>query len=173
MSRFGVDYRIARPTGLCAATGERLEPGTACVAALFENDDDDGLERRDYSAAAWNAAEPLAGVFSFWKTTVPDPDAKQRVLVDDAVLLDLFESLSGEAQRRRVAYRFILCLILMRKRLLRYVGRRGDGEDEQWLMLPKGAPPGTARIEVTNPHLTDEDVRELTDQLSEVLRGEL
>lgn len=172
MSRFGVEYRVARSTGVCAATGKVLEPGTSCIATLCEVPDDDGFERRDYSTQAWEAGRP-EGVFSYWKTTVPDPNRKQRVLVDDTVLLDLFESLAGDDRRKRRAYRFILCLILMRKKLLRYVGRTGQGEDERWLMLPRGVPAGSDPIEVANPQLTDEDVRELTDQLGEVLRGEL
>jgi len=172
VSRFGVEYRVARSTGVCAATGKVLEPGTSCIATLCEVPDDDGFERRDYSTQAWEAGRP-EGVFSYWKTTVPDPNRKQRVLVDDTVLLDLFESLAGDDRRKRRAYRFILCLILMRKKLLRYVGRTGQGEDEQWLMLPRGVPAGSDPIDVANPQLTDEDVRELTDQLGEVLRGEL
>ncbi len=171
MSRFGVEYHVARPTGVCAASGRILEPGTSCIATLCEVPDDDGLERRDYSTEAWEAGRQ-EGVFSHWKTTVPDPNRKQRVLVDDSVLLDLFESLAGDDRRKRRAYRFIVGLILMRKKLLRYVGRTGQGEDERWLMLPRGVPAGSDPIEVANPQLTDEDVRELTDQLGEVLRGE-
>ncbi len=37
----------------------------------------------------------------------------------------------------------------------------------------QGVPAGSDPIDVANPQLTDEDVRELTDQLGEVLRGEL
>jgi len=172
VSRYGTEYRIARSTGVCAATGQPLTPGSACVAALFELVDDEGFERRDYSVEAWESARP-EGVFSFWRTVVPDPDVKQRVLVDDAVLMDLFEQLADDTRRKRVAYRFILCLILLRKKLLRYAGRRGEGADERWLMKPRGADPDRPPIEVLNPQLTDDDVRELTDQLTEVLRGEL
>ncbi len=172
MSRYGAEYRVARPTGVCAGSGERLEPGTVCVATLCEIAGEEGFERRDYSVAAWEAGRP-DGVLGFWKTTVPDPRARRRILVDDAVLLDLFESLAGDTRRRRVAYRFILCLILMRKKLLKYAGRTGKDENERWLMLPKGSTADAKPIEVVNPRLTDEDVRELTDQLSEVLQGEL
>ena len=172
MSRFGAEYRVARPTGVCAATGQALEPGRPCVATLCEIPDDDGFERRDYCVEAWESSRP-DGVFSYWKTTVPDPNRTQRILVDDTVLLDLFESLAGDDRRTRVAYRFILCLILLRKKILRYVGRTGQAEDERWMMLPRGVPAGSKPVEVVNPRLTDDDVRELTDQLGEVLRGEL
>jgi hypothetical protein len=148
-----------------------LEPGTPCIATLCEHPEDEGFERRDYSEQAWESERP-EGVFSFWKTVVPDPDARQRVLVDDAVLMDLFEQLADDTRRKRQAYRFILCLILMRKKLLRYTGRTGEGENERWLMMQRGQP-DQPPIEVANPQLTDEDVRELTDQLTEVLRGEV
>ncbi len=173
MSRYGADYRIARPTGVCAVTGRRLEPGTPCIATLCELPGEEGFERRDYSLEAWNAGGRPDDVFSHWKMIVPDPHAKQQVFVDDDVLLDLFESLAGQASRKRVAYRFLLSLVLMRKKLFRYAGRRGDNDGEQWLLVAKGAPPDQPPIEVTNPHLNDADVRELTEQLSEVLRGEL
>jgi hypothetical protein len=173
MSRFGTEYRVARPTGVCAATGQRLERGTPCMATLCEHPEDDGFERRDYSLEAWEAQGPPGDVFSYWKTTVPDPDARRSILVDDAVLWDLFESLADDTRRRRQAYRFILALILMRKKMLRYVGRTGQGEDERWLMRPKGAAPEQPPLEVIDPHLTDDDVRELTEQLSEVLQSEL
>ncbi len=173
VSRYGADYRIARPTGVCAATGRLLEPGTPCIATLCELPGEEGFERRDYSLEAWNAGGRPDDVFSQWKTIVPDPHARQKVFVDDDVLLDLFESLAGQTGRKRLAYRFILSLVLMRKKLLRYSGRRGEGEDEQWLLAARGAPPDQPPIEVANPHLTDADVRELIEQLSEVLRGEM
>jgi hypothetical protein len=58
----------------------------------------------------------------------------------------------------------------MRKKLLRYAGRRGSGEDERWLLVPRGS---GEPIEVLDPHLTDGDIRALSDQLDEVLCGQL
>jgi hypothetical protein len=142
------------------------------VAALCERADDEGFDRCDYSLEAWEGGSRPEGLFSYWKTTVPHPDGRRRAFVDNEVLLDLLESLAEDTRRRRVAYRFIVALILMRKRLLRYVGRTGEGDQERWLMLPKGAGADQVPIEVVNPHLLDGDVRELTDQLSEVLQGQ-
>lgn len=173
MSRYGVDYRIARSSGVCAASGASLPPGTPCVAALCERSEDDGFDRLDYSVQAWDGGARPERLFSWWRTTVPDPHHRQRLLVDDAVLMDLFEGLAGDERRQRVAYRFILALILMRKKLLRYVGRRSEGEEQRWLLLPRGAQPETPPIEVIDPHLTDQDVRDLTEQLGEVLQAEL
>lgn len=173
MSRFGSQYKVARSTGVCAASGKPLAPGTPCIATLCERAEDDGFDRKDFLLEAWEEGHRPEGLFSYWKTVVPTADAKPNLLVDDTVLMDLFERLSEETRPQRIAFRFVLALILMRKRLLKFVGREGRDEDERWLMSPKGANPDTPPIPVLNPNLTDDDIRELTAQLSEILQGEL
>ena len=178
MSRFGADYHVARPTGLCAATEQPLEPGAACIATLCESPDDaEALVRRDYSLAAWEDGVRPAGLFSYWRTIVPQANDRRGALVDDEVLQDLFERLATDARPQRVAFRFVLGLILMRKRLLRFAGRleagSGGVEHERWLLKPRGAEPDDPPLEVVNPRLSDDDVRELTGQLSEILQSEL
>ena len=56
------------------------------MATLCERLEDDGFERRDYSLEAWEAQGPPSDVFSYWKASVPDPEARRGILVDDAVL---------------------------------------------------------------------------------------
>ena len=34
------------------------------------------------------------------------PDAKKKVLIDDAALVEIFEQLAGQTEPRRVAFRF-------------------------------------------------------------------
>lgn len=172
MSKYGAEYRVARPTGTCAETGQPLEPGSDCVATLCERSEDDQFDRLDYCVQAWEDGARPERLFSYWRTVVPQTDAKQKILVDDDVLVDLFDRLGDDVRPQRVAFRFILALILMRKRRLRYVGRVVDGDDERWQMLPKGVDANSSPIEVVNPHLNEEDIRELSDQLTEVLRGE-
>ncbi len=173
MVRFGTDYHVARPTGVCAVTGRPLNPGTGYVATLCERPQDEGFDRKDLSLEAWEAGQRPERLFSFWKTTVAPAGERARLLVDDEVLLDLFERLADDARPQRVAFRFVLALILMRKRRLRFRGRSGEGESERWLLTARGADPKLPPIEVVNPQLLDEDVRELTAQLSEILRSEL
>lgn len=178
MSRFATDYHIARPTGQCAATGTLLEPGVSCIATLCEREDDEGFDRFDFSEEAWDRGERPDRLFSYWRTVVPHPEEKKNPLVDDEVLLDLFTRLSEDERAQRQAFRFVLGLILMRKRLLKFEGRAIEptddgGEHEYWLMRAKGADPEAEPMRVANPHLTDDDVRELTDQLSEILQSEL
>ena len=178
MSRFGTDIRVQGPTGRCAATGQPLEPGSICIATLIEREDDTGFDRLDYSLAAWESGERPERLYSYWKTIVPEPAAKKKLLVDDAVLMDLFERLADDERPQRQAFRFVIGLILMRKRLLKFVGRaerRDSASPEKWLLKPRGSggDPDSPPIELLNPQLSDDDVRELIEQLSEVLQGEL
>jgi hypothetical protein len=175
MTRFGTQYNLSRSTGLCAHTDEPLLPGTPCIAALCERDADEGFDRLDFSISAWEGGARPRGLYSYWKTTVPAGGDRPRMLVDDDVLLDLFERLGDDERPQRVAFRFVLGLILMRKKQIRVVGRDAakDGEPERWRVLRKGSESDDPPMELVNPNLADADVRELTNQLSEILSGDI
>jgi hypothetical protein len=172
MTRQGSGYQVGRPTGACTVTGQPLAPGTPYVATLCERPEDGGLERRDFSMEAWEGGTRPEGLFSFWKTVAVQPDARRKLLVDDEALLSIFERLATDERPQRIAFRFVLALILMRKRILRYVSRSVQPGGEKWLMQLRGAGPDAPPVEVINPQLADEDIRELTDQLSEILQTE-
>lgn len=173
MSRFGTQYQVSRATGKCAHSGEELTAGTPYIAALCDKPDDEGFERLDFSISAWESGIRPAGLFSFWKSTVADSQAKTNLLVDDTVLIELFERLADDERPQRIAFRFVLGLILIRKKQLKLIGRvQADSEtSDRWQVQQRGsdAPP----MEMVDPKLSDDDVRELTDQLSEILQSEL
>ena len=165
-------YPVKKATGRCAARDVVLEPGEACMATLSEGPEE-SLQRLEYSLAAWESGTRPSGLFSFWKTVVPEQDARPNPLVDDNVLVMIFEQLAGEDQPRRMALRFVIALILMRKRLLRFLGRREDDGTVIWLMRPRGTAPEVDPVEVVDPGLGDDDVLALSEQLAEVLEADL
>lgn len=189
MSRPGSSYELGRSSGTCAATGEPLAPGTPCVTALCEAPDpaeaDAGtpfglfLRRVDVARPAWESGFRPAGLFCFWRGVVQEPGKSKRVLIDDEALLDLFGRLEGDERAARVAFRFVLMLMLIRKRLLKVVEQRtepgadGGPDREFWLVLPRGSGGADdgAPVRVENPRLKDSDVQEIADQLGEVLQG--
>jgi hypothetical protein len=173
MSRISSSWDIGRSTGQCAASGEPLVAGAPCVVALIEREDDPSspLVRLDFTENGWNSPKRPKGVIAFWRATVPQPNEKRRGFVDDQTLLDLFERLGADDRPHRVRFRFVLMLLLVRKRLLRVVGTETAGGVESWHVLPKGAAEGEAPMAVVNPRLDDAATREVTEQLSEVLDG--
>jgi hypothetical protein len=173
MSRLTSSWDIGRFTGRCAVTGVPLEPGSPCIVALVEREDEPNmpLARMDFSEAGWSSGERPKGVIAFWKSTAAAPNEKRRGFVDDQTLLDLFERLGGDDRPHRVRFRFVLMLLLVRKKLLRVTGTSSAGGVETWQVLPRGAAEGEAPSGVVNPKLDEAAMKEITEQLGEVLDG--
>tara|TARA_B100001121_G_scaffold305296_1_gene322326 strand:- start:1954 stop:2388 length:435 start_codon:yes stop_codon:yes gene_type:complete len=144
------------------------------VAALCD-DDEAVLSRVDYSIEAWESNPRPEGIFSFWKTRMPEKGEKQKVFVDDQVLLDIFERLGEDEREDRLAFRFVLGLILLRKRLFRHESQRCEegGDRVVWLLKPKGSAPDSPLVELLNPGIGDEDILSLSEQLGDVLQGDI
>ena len=165
-------YPVTRSTGRCADRDVELEPGSICVATLCETGEE-GLKRLDYSLEAWEGGTRPESLFSFWRTKVPEEGIHKKQVIDETVLLTIFEQLADDDQPRRVALRFVLALILMRKRLLRFMGRVEEDGIVIWRMRPRGSTPDAPLLEVIDPGLGDEDVLALSEQLTEVLEADL
>ncbi|HMN96675.1 MAG TPA: hypothetical protein PKC43_09545 [Phycisphaerales bacterium] len=173
MARTTIGYDIGRFTGTCAASGVALEPGSPCVATLADAPDHPGFVRRDYAVEAWEAGHRPPGLFSFWRTEVPRSDAPRRLLVDDDVLIELFRRLESDRSPERAAFRFVLGLVLLRRRLLRSVGREREGEgslgQEVWLVQVRGALEGAPPLRMADPGLSEADVQSIAEQLGEIV----
>ncbi|MFG0285097.1 MAG: hypothetical protein ACF8R7_11795 [Phycisphaerales bacterium JB039] len=173
-------YEIARPTGLCAATGRPIAVGESFVAALVEPTEPDAaaaLVRADYSLGAWEQGRRPERLFACWRARMPEPREKKRALVEDEELAQLFDQLGepGEADDggRRARFRYVLAWLLVRRKLMQYGGsaggvmrlRRsgslaaGPQRDEPWLEVP-------------DPGLSDDELAAATRDLAVALFGE-
>ncbi len=201
-------YEITRSSGQCALTGRTLEPGEAYMSTLVETDPAAGgaspvqalgLQRVDVSMEAWDEGRRPERLFSHWKSIVPQPNQKKKLFVDDEVLMNLLRRLADADQPQRIAFRFVLALILMRKKLVRYEGTQkrsetitvptenGAGsevktvEREWWVMTPKldvrkgqfGKWNEEEQLEILDPHLDETQIQQVTEQLNEILDAEL
>lgn len=160
------DWEIKKPLGQCCGTGRPFEIGEEFFAALVETPQ--GLERRDFSAAFWNEQKPA--VYCFWKSRMPSPEQKKRLFIDDEMLMAFFERLAEETEPEKIHFRFVLTLILMRKRRLKYDGCAFENGREVWSVRIAGQD----RLEkVINPQLTEEQIEGLTDQMSQILQMDI
>lgn len=177
MSQSRAPFQLGRFTAACASEGRPLVPGEPIVATLCDVPEDDrsGHEflRRDFSVAAWESGARPEGLVCFWRTAAPEPDQKRRLLVDDDTLMELFDRLEGDDRPQRIAYRWLMCLILLRKRLLRHVRVDRSDDREEWLVQRRGVDDAAPPIRVTNPRIRDEDLQELSEHLGEVMQSEL
>ncbi len=159
------DYQVAARTGVCAATQQQLEPGEQFYAVLFETPE--GFERRDYGLDSWQG--PPSGFFSFWKSRVPETKEKKRLFVSGEALTQLFLRLGDCREEVKKHFRFVLALILMRKRLLKYLETSHRGGSEYWRMQLVAA---QSTHEVLNPRMSDEQIEKVSRELGAILHGD-
>jgi len=160
------DWEIKRPLGQCCGSGRQIETGQDYFAALVETEE--GLERRDFCREYWQEQKPQ--VYCFWKTRLAAPNEKKELFVSDEMLEAFFERLANETEPEKVSFRFVLALVLMRKRRLKYNGTRMDADREIWLLRVTGA---KDVVEVVNPHLDEEQIAQLTSQIGQILQADL
>jgi hypothetical protein len=67
-------------------------------------------------------------------------------------------------------FRFVLMLVLMRKKRLKYESGRMDNGREIWTVRVVGQ---ERAVDVVNPKLTDEQIQQLSGQMSQILQVEL
>jgi hypothetical protein len=161
-------YAVSRPGGKCAASGKDILPGHKFMALVKETPL--GLERQDFALDAWEGVDKSEAL-AFWQTVMPQPDAvKKKPFVDDEILCGLFERLAGTTEENKLHFRFVLGLILMRKRLLIYESTIKKEDGEYWLMRVKGR---EDRLEMLNPRLNEEQVKTVSEQLGQIMNEEL
>jgi len=159
-------WQVDRSSGKCMGTGKELAPGDEYYAALI--DTGVSFQRCDYSCEYWEEHQPR--VYSFWKTRIPEPSEKKKMFVDDGILINFFERLADEREQLKVNFRFVLALILMRKRMLKYEDSKVEEGKEIWKMRFVRE---TEVHDVVNPRLDDEQIEQVSHELSSILHGEL
>jgi hypothetical protein len=163
----GSGYDVSHPHGKCHVTGQAIEPGTKFMAALRETPA--GFERLDISLDAWQTFD-RKDVLAFWQAIMPSAQqAKKKLFVDDQVLCELFERLSQTTDAAKLNFRFVLGLILMRKRMIVYESTQHQADREIWKVRFKGR---EDLLDLINPKLGEQQVAEVSQQLGEILNEE-
>lgn len=159
-----IEYDVSKSAGTCCVTGRAINEDEVFYSALIETSE--GFERRDYTEQAWQG--PPEGALCFFKTRMPKKQEARRTFVDDDVLINFFQRLEGADDPSKLRFRFVLSLILLRKRLLKYERTLREEGGEYWkmrLMREKSS------HKVYNPVLSDEEIQDLTSQLGSILAG--
>jgi len=160
------DWEINKPLGQCYGTERKIEYSEEYFAALVETGE--GLQRRDFCSEYWESQKPE--VFCYWKTKLPEPGQKKQLFVDDQMLMAFFERLEKETEQEKINFRFVLALILMRKRILKYDETKNVDDQEIWRLRVVG---DKQIVEVNNPHLDEEQIEQLSSQIGEILHADL
>ena len=159
-------FEVQSATGRCVETGREFQEGEEFYTVLFEADE--SFTRSDYCVKAWNG--PPEGSFCHFKSRVPVKQKSKKLLVNNEMLSGFFERLVDETEPVRVQFRFVLALILMRKRLLRYVSSDVKDGVETWTMTLMR---DRSEHKVINPQLTDDQIEVVSQELSAILHSDM
>ena len=157
-----MDYQIQPNSRRCTVTGRELQMGERFYSVLLEEDRQ--LVRKDYSTEAWQG--PPQGAVSFWTGHVLASTEKVKPLFDDDLLEDCFQRLEGQTEPGRVNFRYVVALLLMRRRRFRFENSLvEDGVEKMMLRCLRTG----ERHEVVNPRLNDDEMSQVQDEVFNVL----
>jgi hypothetical protein len=157
-----MDYQIQPNSRRCAVTGRELRAGERYYSALVE----EGRQfvRRDYSSEAWQG--PPQDALGFWTGHVLATSAKTKPCIDDEMLEDCFLRLEGDNDPGRVNFRYVVALLLMRRRRFRFETSKVEaGVETLTLRCMRNG----AQYEVINPRLSDDEMTQVQDEVFKVL----
>jgi len=159
------DYQIQGTTRRCAITGRELQAGEKFYSVLL--DEAGQFVRQDFSAEAWQGPPP--GTFSFWLGKVPAAEQARRARIDDEMLFECFQRLEAETEPARLNFRYVVALLLMRRKRLKFEEAREENGHE---ILRLRCVRTKVTYEVVNPRLTEDEMMAVQEEVFKVLGWE-
>jgi hypothetical protein len=122
------DWKIQRRTSACRRCERPFEEGARHASVLAVVGEE--LVREDICEACWNAREPAGGGELFWWFPRHAAERKKTVSLDLEMLERLFLALESRPEFAVRELRYLICLLLLRKRRLKVerIERGGEGE---------------------------------------------
>jgi hypothetical protein len=156
-----IDYEVQRCTRHCANSGRELAPGETFYSTLTA----EGAEvvRHDYAAEAWKG--PPEDVLGWWKSQMPDRNAKKLHWAPNDVMLELLESLA--AQPDKWDMRYVLALLLIRRRVVRLEETEKDAGGQEVSVLYCPRRDATYHVATVMPG--EQRTAEIQDELARLL----
>ncbi len=159
------DWKIDRKGTQCGACGKEFAAGETFVSAIWLREpptDEGAFERKDACPACFEAEEREP--FSRWVTRLP-PEKPKGPLLDLGLAREFLLRLVAEADPERRNVTYVLALLLLRKRRLKLLEQRREGDLAIMTLRVTGTDEGK-EFEVPAPEPTAEETEEITAELS-------
>jgi len=140
-----LDFDVQRSTRRCAKTDRELKPGEMFYSVLLPKGGD--VVRSDFCEEAWEG--PPAEAVGWWKSQLPKPNSQKMHWAPNDVMLFYFEQL--EQQPEKADVRYVLALLLVRRRIVRLEETETDesGREVMVLFCPRNE--NQYRVVTANP----------------------
>jgi len=148
---------VPRPSRTCSVSHREFQPNEVFFSVL--TGENDQFVRRDISAEHWSG--PPQESYGWWKSTVKHVVENASQQVSGETLQSLFERLSAQPGDTDMLY--ILTLLLLRRKLLRYEKEIADEQGNKLLEVYAHHTGATYQIPVAMPN--HERLEEIQRQL--------
>jgi hypothetical protein len=124
-----MDYEVQRSTRRCTVTGREFVPGETYYSVLMAEGAE--LKRYDYAAEAWPGPPPEA--VGWWRSQIPDHTAARKHWAPNDVMLHFWDELADQADKQDM--RYVLTLLLIRRRVFRLEEETRDSQNQELLVV--------------------------------------
>ncbi len=159
------EWNMPRRTDACVGCRRTFEVGESLRAFLYRSEA--GYERRDYCLRCEPPADPAP--LGTWKTRRPEPAARRVQAFDREAVCSFFECLEGARDPAQVQLRFVVALLLWRKKVLKLERTAELGDHDVWEFVVVRS--GTVH-RVERPDLDEAQLERLSTQLERLLAGQ-
>jgi hypothetical protein len=158
-----LDFEVQRCSRQCAASGRELKAGEMFYSALVPEGAQ--IVRYDYAHDAWQG--PPANAIAWWKAQMPDTQSKKMVWAPSDVMLHYFTESAADPEREDL--RYVLTLLMTRRRILRQETTDRDDQGHEWLVLFCPRNETEYRVKVVLPG--ESRMRQIQEELERLLFG--
>lgn len=156
-----IDFEVQRCTRRCAKTDREFQPSEEFYSALIS--EGSAVVRYDYSKEAWDT--PPDNALGWWKSRMPEPNARKVNWAPNDVMLHYFEQLADDASK--VDVRYVLALLMIRRRVVRLEETRHDEDGRELMVLYCPKNENEYVIRVVEP--VGDRVKEIQEELARLL----
>ena len=119
-----MDYEVQHSSRCCHTTGREFAAGETYYSVLVA--EGAKLNRYDYAAEAWQG--PPAEAVGWWKSQIPDRTTARKHWAPNDVMLNFWDELAEQPEKQDM--RYVLTLLLIRRRVFRLEEEKRDGGRE-------------------------------------------
>lgn len=157
-----MDFEIQRCSRQCSKSGRLIEPGEEYYSTLIN--ESGAVVRRDFATESWDG--PPESHVGWWKARLPGGKPRKPTWAPNDVMLQLFNEL--EEQPDQADTRFVLSLLLIRRRVMRLDGYEKDSDGREVALLH--CPRQSADYRIPSVVPSPERKQAIQDQLAELLQ---
>lgn len=157
-----MDYEVQRSTRHCTTTGREFAPGETYFSVLMVEGAD--LKRYDYAADAWQG--PPEESVGWWKSQIPDRTTTRKHWAPNDVMLQFWDELAEQADKQDM--RYVLTLLLVRRRVFRLEEETFDSAGQELLVVYCPRREATYEVPVVSPESARID--EIQEELAALLQ---